>query len=230
MHRADAKGAMDDFKRALALDRNDPEALLWLGYGYAVAGRVPMARALMERLQQADPLTSINQTMFGMVAMFDGHYDEALRWTQRSVDVDPGNPTTRMMHANALAANGRVDEARGLLHTVASEKPTMAWARLACAMAYALSGDREQVLTSITPDLREAAAWDDIFSWWLADCYTLVGEHDAALDCVQRMIELGMFNYPFLARHEPFLAPLRDEPRFGSLLEQARKLWVAFEP
>jgi tetratricopeptide (TPR) repeat protein len=165
-----------------------------------------------------------------MVAMFDGHYDEALRWTQRSVDVDPGNPTTRMMHANALAANGRVDEARGLLHTVASEKPTMAWARLACAMAYALSGDREQVLTSITPDLREAAAWDDIFSWWLADCYTLVGEHDAALDCVQRMIELGMFNYPFLARHEPFLAPLRDEPRFGSLLEQARKLWVAFEP
>jgi len=106
----------------------------------------------------------------------------------------------------------------------------MAWARLACAMAYALSGDREQVLTSITPDLREAAAWDDIFSWWLADCYTLVGERDAALDCVQRMIELGMFNYPFLARHEPFLAPLRDEPRFGSLLEQARKLWVAFEP
>jgi len=230
MHRADAKGAMDDFKRALALDRNDPEALLWLGYGYAVAGRVPMARALMERLQQADPLTSINQTMFGMVAMFDGHYDEALRWTQRSVDVDPGNPTTRMMHANALAANGRVDEARGLLHSVASEKPTMAWARLACAMAYALSGDREQVLTSITPDLREAAAWDDIFSWWLADCYALVGERDAALDCVQRMIELGMFNYPFLARHEPFLAPLRDEPRFGSLLEQARKLWVAFEP
>ena len=50
MHRADPRGAMEDFKRALALDRHDPEALLWLGYGYAVAGRVQMARALMERL------------------------------------------------------------------------------------------------------------------------------------------------------------------------------------
>src|SRR5256885_6128610 len=189
-----------------------------------------MARALMERLQQVDPLTSINQTMCGIVAMFDGRYEESLRWTQRSVDVDPGNPTTRMMHANALAANGRVDEARGLLHTVASEKPTMAWARLACAMAYALSGDRERVLTSITPDLREAAATDDIFSWWMADCYALVGERDAALDCVQRMIDLGMFNYPFLAQYEPFLAALRDEPRFAVLLEQARKQWDAFEP
>ena len=97
-------------------------------------------------------------------------------------------------------------------------------------MAYALSGDRERVLTSITPDLREAAATDDIFSWWMADCYALVGERDAALDCVQRMIDLGMFNYPFLAQYEPFLAALRDEPRFAVLLEQARKQRDAFEP
>ncbi|HEY7236431.1 MAG TPA: protein kinase [Gemmatimonadaceae bacterium] len=230
MHRADPRGSLEDFKRALVLDRNDPEALLWLGYGYAVAGRVPLARALMERLQQVDPLTSINLSMCGIVAMFDGHYEEALRWTQRSVDVDPGNPTTRMMHANALAANGRVDDARGLLHTVANEKPTMAWARLACAMADALSGDRERVLKSITPDLREAAAWDDIFSWWMADCYALVGERAAALDCVERMIELGMINYPFLAQHEPFIAPIRGEPRFTALMERARKQWDAFVP
>jgi Flp pilus assembly protein TadD len=230
MHRADPRGAMEDFKRALVLDRNDPEALLWLGYGYAVAGRVPMARALMDRLQQVDPLTSINQTMCGIVAMFDGKYDEALRWTQRSVDVDPANPTTRMMHAHALAANGRVDEARGVLQTIAREKPTMAWARLACAMAFALGGDREQVLTSITSDLREAAEWDDIFSWWMADCYALVGEREAALDCVRRMIELGMFNYPFLAHHEPFLGAIRSEPRFVELMERARKLWDSFEP
>ena len=230
MHRADARGAMEDFKRALVLDRNDPEALLWLGYLYAVAGRLAMARALMERLQQVDPLTSINQTMSGIVAMFDGHYEEALRWTQRSVDIDPGNPTSRMMHAHALAANGRVDDARALLQSVASEKPTMAWARLASAMAFALSGDREQVLTSITPDLRDAAATDDIFSWWMADCYALVGEREAALDCIDRMIGLGMVNYPFLAQHEPFIAPVRSEPRFAELLERAKKQWDAFEP
>jgi len=44
------------------------------------------------------------------------------------------------------------------------------------------------------------------------------------------MIELGMFNYPFLAQHEPFLAPIRGEARFLALLEQARKQWDTFEP
>ena len=229
MHRADPRGAMDDFKQALTLDRNDPEALLWLGYGYGVAGRIPLARALMERLQQVDPLTSITQTMSGIIAMFDGAYEEALRWTQRSVDLDPANLTSRMMHANALAANGRVDEAKGVLFTIAREEATMAWARMACALRFALSGDRDELLESITPDLREAARTDEIFSWWLADCYALAGEHQAALDCVERMIELGVFNYPFLAQHEPFLRPLHGEPRFHELLERARKKWDAFE-
>ena len=229
MHRADPRGAMDDFKRALTLDRNDPEALLWLGYGYGVAGRVAMARALMERLQQVDPLTSITQTMSGIIAMFDGAYEEALRWTQRSVDLDPANLTSRMIHAHALAANGRIDDAKSVLFAIAREEPTMAWARMACAMRFALSGEREEMLQSITPDLREAAQSDEIFSWWLADCYALAGERKPALDCVERMIDLGVFNYPFLAQHEPFLRRLHEEPRFIALLERVRKQWDAFE-
>ena len=228
MHRADPRGAMEDFKHALTLDRNEPEALLWLGYGYGIAGRVAMARALMERLQQVDPLTAITQTMSGIIAMFDGAYEEALRWTQRSVDLDPANLTSRMMHAHALAANGRVEDAKGVLFAIAREEPTMAWARMACAMRFALSGEREEMHTSITPDLREAAQSDEIFSWWLADCYALAGERQSALDSVERMIELGVFNYPFLAKHEPFLRSLHGEPRFAELLERARKAWDAF--
>ena len=229
-NRADAAGSRADFKKALVFDRNDPEALLWLGYHYAVGGRVPMARALMDRLQQVDPLTSINLAMYGIVAMCDGDYAEALRWTQRSVDVDPGNPTHRMVHAQTLAANGRTEEAIAILHGVSSDAPAMAWARLASALGFALARDRRQVLNVLTPDLREAARWDDIFSWWMADSFALVGETDAALDAVERMIDLGVVNYPFLAEYEPFFSPLRSEPRFGRLMEQARERWNAFEP
>jgi tetratricopeptide (TPR) repeat protein len=229
-NRADAAGSMADFKKALVFDRNDPEALLWLGYHYAVAGRVPMARALMERLQQVDPLTSINLAMYGIVAMCDGEYAEALRWTQRSVDVDPGNPTHRMLHAQTLAANGRPEEAIAILHGVASDAPSMAWARLAAALGFALEGNREQVLNVLSADLRDAARWDDVFSWWMADSFALVGETKAALDSVERMIELGIINYPFLAEYEPFFSSIRSEPRFRALMEHARERWNAFEP
>jgi serine/threonine protein kinase/tetratricopeptide (TPR) repeat protein len=229
-NRADADGSRADFKKALALDQNDPEALLWLGYHYAVAGRVPMARALMDRLQRVDPLTSINLAMYGIVAMCDGDYVEALRWTQRSVDVDPANPTHRMLLAQTLAANGRKEEAIAILHRVSSDAPAMAWARLASALGFALAGDRRQVLNVITSDLRKAARWDDIFSWWMADSFALVGETESAIDAVERMIELGIVNHPFLAEYEPFFASIRAESRFGALMDEARRRWNAFEP
>ena len=228
-NRADPVGAMADFKRALALDPNDPEALLWLGYNYAVAGRGVLARALMERLQQVDPLTSINLCMFGMVAMFDGRYDEALLWTQRSVDIDPMNPSHRMVHALILAANGNRDEASAMLERVSRDASDMAWVRLAPAMAHALRGEHDEVLRVMTPDLRAAVWGDDIFCWWAADALALAGEREGALAFVERVVALGWINYPFLSQHEPFLASIRGEQRFARLMDRVRKAWEAFE-
>ena len=190
-NRADPNGAARDYKKALVLDPNDPEALLWLGYHYAVSGRHDLARALMDRLQQVDPLTSINLTMYGMVAMFDGNYPEALTWTQRSVDIDPANPTPRMMHALMLAANGRREEGVAMLDAVAGDTSAMAWARLAPAMACALRGERDELLRIMTPELRAAAEWDEIFAWWAGDCFALVNEADAAIDFSERAVESG---------------------------------------
>jgi serine/threonine protein kinase len=229
-NRGDANGAADDYKQALILDPNDPEALLWLGYHYAVSGRPDLARALMDRLQQVDPLTSINLTMYGMVAMFDGNYPEALSWTQRSVDIDPANPTPRMMHALMLAANGRRDDAVATLDAVAGEASTMAWGKLAPAMACALRGERDELLRIMTPELRAAAESDEIFAWWAADCFALVNETDAAIDFIERAVEFGFINAPWLSKYEPFLASLRREPRFRCMMEAVRTAWRAFEP
>jgi len=82
----------------------------------------------------------------------------------------------------------------------------------------------------VTPELRAAAQWDEIFSWWLADCFALVNERDAAIDCCERAVEFGFINLPWLSEYEPFLANLRGEPRFVRLLERARTAWEAFEP
>jgi tetratricopeptide (TPR) repeat protein len=184
----------------------------------------------MDRLQHVDPLTSVNLIMCGMVAMFDGNYPEALTWTQRAVDIDPANPTPRMMHAMMLAANGRREEGVAMLDAVARDTSAMAWARLAPAMACALRGERDALLRIMTPELRAAAKWDEIFSWWIADCFALVDDREPAIDFIERAVEFGFINLPWLSQYEPFLANLRGEPRFGRLMEQVRRAWEAFEP
>jgi len=228
-NRGDPAGSMRDFKRALALDPNDAESLLWLGYDCAAAGQIPVALAFIDRLLQVDPLTSINLVMRGMVSMFDGRYDDALSWSQRSVDIDPENPTNRTMHAFMLAANNRRDEAINILEAVARDTPEMGWATLANAMASALRGDREGVLRIMTPELRAKVWWDDLFSWWSADCFALVGEREASMDYLERAVALGIINYPFLAQHDSCLEGVRAEARFGDLMERVRSAWEAFE-
>ncbi len=229
-NRGDATGAADDYKQALAPDANDPYALLWLGYHYAVSGRPDLARALMDRLQQVDPLTSINLTMYGMVEMFDGNYPAALTWTQRAVDLDPANPTSRMMHAMMLAATGRRDEGIAILDAVAGDASGMAWAKLAPVMACALRGQRDELLRIMTPELRAAAESDEILAWWSADCLALVNESDEAIDFIERAVEFGFINAPWLSKYEPFLDSLRGEPRVRCMMESVRTAWMEFEP
>ena len=228
-NRADPVGARQDFKRALALNPNDTDALLWLGYGYAAGGRPELARALMERLQQVDPLTSINAVMWGIVALMDGSHAEGLQWTHRAVALEPSSYTNGMMHALMLAANGQRDEAIGVLDSVTQSAPDGAWGKLGPAMSRALKGDRAGVVAIIDPELRHAIWWDDILAWWAADCLALVGEADAALDILERAVALGIVNYPFLARHEPLLEGVRDTPRFRRFLGHVQLMWNAFQ-
>lgn len=57
-----------------------------------------------------------------------------------------------------------------------------------------------------------------------------MGECDAALDCLERAVEFGYINGPFLSVHEPFLANIRGEPRFLRLMERVHRAWEGFEP
>src|SRR5256712_9532797 len=150
--RADPDGAARDYKRALLLDPNDPQALLWLAYSYGVSGRPALARALLDRLQQVDPLTSVNLIMSGMVAMVDGNYAEALTWTQRAVDIDPANPTPRRRHAMMLAAHGQRDAGRPPPGGWGGDRSPRAWLSAGPAMACALRGEHDKLLGVLRPE------------------------------------------------------------------------------
>ena len=117
-----------------------------------------------------------------------------------------------------------------MLDSVAGDTSVMAWARLAPAMACALRGERDDLLRLMTPELRAAAEWDEIFAWWVADCFALVNEADAAIDFLEHAVEFGFINAPWLSKYEPFLGSLRNEPRFRCMMEAVRTAWSAFEP
>lgn len=65
--------------------------------------------------------------------------------------------------------------------------------------------------------------------WVGAEIYAMNGNVDEALEWLQYGLEIGAINYPFLAEVDPWLASIRNEPRFKKLMERVKYEWEHFE-
>jgi hypothetical protein len=81
----------------------------------------------------------------------------------------------------------------------------------------------------VTPELKEAAKWDDLYSLWMAETYAIINETDQALEWLKNAIKYGIIHYPFLNEYNPFLENIRRDPRFKKLMEQVKYEWENFE-
>ena len=57
----------------------------------------------------------------------------------------------------------------------------------------------------------------------------MLGEYDQALDWLENAVARGFINYPYMTQIDPFLARLRKEERFKTLMKQVKYEWENFK-
>jgi TolB-like protein len=88
--------AEQEFRTAIALNRNYALAYEWYGYYLTSMQRFSEARTIFQKAESIDPLSANIRTDIGFSAYYSGDYDFAIRQLQASLQLDSNLPLTRI--------------------------------------------------------------------------------------------------------------------------------------
>ncbi len=158
-----------------------------------------------------------------------GRTEAALHAYRKAYELEPEHPQLRLLYAYALACNEQSDEAFGIIDRMIKDAPSNIWTWIGRFYRGALLGERRKALRAATPELKQAARWNEQYSFHMAECYVLMDEPAQALEWLENAIRRGFINFPFLANAAPFLDGVREDRRFRQLMTKVKRQWNRFE-
>ena len=207
-------GADREFKRALELDPKI--ALAHFRYAWvdlSPRGRHEEAIAEMKRAMELDPLSLIQGANFAAVYMYARQYDNAVEQGTKTYDLDHSFFAAQNWLAHSYNAKGMYKEAIAIAEKSLGSDFEM-FPQL--GYAYAKLGRRREA----EDVLKQWSAKNKYISrYWVAIVYTALGEKDKAFEQLEEAYKAHDW---FLERvkTDPFLDPLRDDPRMNDLLKR----------
>jgi tetratricopeptide (TPR) repeat protein len=208
-----------EFKRSIELNPN----VAYTHVAYASSLLLPLGRtneALVElkRGVEMEPLALINNAVFTTGLVYARQNSNALDQAKKTFDLDPSFGIGREWLGSSYILNGKFDEAIALGEQGLQISPASHNFLYITGLAYAKAGRRREAEQFIDR-LREAAKTGYVRPVWTASIFAALGEKDKAF----AELESGLAERDcFMPRttQDPFMDPLRDDPRFKDLLRR----------
>ncbi|MCB1008596.1 MAG: tetratricopeptide repeat protein, partial [Acidobacteria bacterium] len=193
----------------------------WYSHLLSGLGRHDDALPIAWRALENDPLSLIIKGAVGDVLFYARRYEEAIALYRETLAVDANFLAGHTDLARSLEHVGRHDDAVAefkIAQALVTKGPPEPSSGL--AHVYARMGRREEAL-AIVDELVALKSERYVSSYGLASIFSCLGEVETALDWLDRAYEEHDQTLVWAKVH-PRLDPLRDEPRFGRLLERMR--------
>ena len=213
----DWEGAETEFRRAIDLNPNYPEARAYYSHLLNILGRPKEAMAQIERALEVDPFNSLFQALYGMDLMYARRYDDAIALLRDTLKTSP----------NDLVALSTLRSALHMKHM--TKEALEVW-----KASYAARGDEEAVealargfeaggysgaLRSVAEMLAARSKTSYVSPWQIGTLFTRAGKKDEALDWLEKAYQARDQNMPYIAV-DPIFDIMRDDPRFQGLLRR----------
>ncbi len=216
----DWNAAEKEYKRALELDPNSPDALEFYAHVLSTTGRHAEALEKIKLARELDPVNLRVNAIEGMLLLYAGQTDEAIARLQKTLELDPNFRMANMMAARAYIEKGMFAEAIAATRKSRELFPGSSQSIAYGAYALAKSGKITEARASLDEMLAiSKTRWVPPYNFALI--YNALGESGKALDYLERGFAEKDVRMVFL-KVEPKWNNLRSEPRFIELIKRMR--------
>ena len=208
-----------EFERSIELNPNYPTAHQWYGRLTLLAmGQFDRAIAEAKQAVELDPISPIGRTDVATVYMVERRYDEAIAQLRNTLETDPDFYWAHRQLGLALELKGAPSDAI-VEYQRASELNDDPRVLAFIGHAEASTG-RQNEAREILAQLTDASKTRYVSGYSFAVIHLGLGEKDQALDWLEKDArERTGFEINFI-KVDPYLDPLRGDPRFEALVSK----------
>jgi serine/threonine-protein kinase len=156
------------------------------------------------------------------IFMYQRRFADALLELDQGAAMEPDHPLIKTFRGRVLYYHGEVEAAAKLLEEVLEKNPRLDGVRPIYAICLSALGRHAEAQEQLTEQVKDVAAADHDIAYWLACVYALEGERDLAFEWLERAITLGNENKLWF-ESDPNWEKLRDDPRFGELMQKIER-------
>jgi TolB-like protein/Tfp pilus assembly protein PilF len=214
----DWAGAESDFKHSIELNRNYPNAHRFYAIYLACMGRPDEGLSEVRRAEELEPLSVSVKAHVAYILYFGRRYDDALEAGKKAVELDASSPVADQRLGAVYEQKGMFTEAIAEFQKAVNGSNRVQLAVSSLAHAYALAGNRAEAEKLLT-ELKERSGKEYVSSYLIAEIYIALGEKEEAFKLLDKAYDERSIDL-VLAKTDPRLVPLRDDPRFQELLKK----------
>ncbi|HEY5992345.1 MAG TPA: tetratricopeptide repeat protein, partial [Candidatus Udaeobacter sp.] len=204
-----------ELRRAMELNPSLALAHYSLGLSFIRQGRLDEAIVELRKARELDPLSSVIARAVAIPYYFKRDYKRAFELLGEANELGP--PLSPTWEIGLYIKNGSLDEAFAEIEKAKAARKDDPLFVYSIGMAYAASGKQAEALQSIK-ELEAISGASLSTAHWIAKIYATLNDKEMALSWLERALATGAIGVFY--DDEPVWDPIRDDPRFASLVEK----------
>jgi TolB-like protein/DNA-binding winged helix-turn-helix (wHTH) protein/Flp pilus assembly protein TadD len=209
--------AESEYRRALELDPNDPDAYTGLAEWFLCQGRADDALNWEQHARELDSFGSTNWEL-AWILFHSRRYDEAIRELRNTLAVRPDDASSLWLLGFTLVVKGQPQEAIPVLEKAAKLANRSSGYIDVLAAAYARAGRRTDALR-ILAELKKRKQAGYVAAGSFVILALGLGDKEQAFAWLDEAYKEKSNILQFVKVH-PLMDPLRSDPRFGDLVRR----------